>query len=149
MKVATKMGEKEVVFKGNFDRIDQIGNTVRIIDYKTGNVAKADLKLNIDELERKPKALQLLFYQYLYYKDVSKARPNAQIGDKVSCGMYSLKKLNQGLVELEWEKSNLESLNQDCFDALESYLKNWIEELYYNDTTIVHNPKAKYCEFCS
>jgi ATP-dependent helicase/nuclease subunit B len=149
LKVMTKQGEKEVVLKGNFDRIDQLSDAVRIIDYKTGNVAKADLKLNLEELDKKPKALQLLFYQYLYYKDISKVNPNTQIGDKVTCGMYSLKKLNQGLVELEWEKNDLETLNQNCFDALESYLINWIEELYDTESIIIHNPKAKYCEFCS
>lgn len=146
--VKTKLGEKAVVFKGNFDRIDQLGDAIRILDYKTGNVDTKDLKLNLDQLEKKPKALQLLFYQYLFFKDSTKDRPKPKIGDKVICGMYSLKKQNQGLVELQFEKNNLDTLQQEFFEALEDYLMNWIEELYDVDVPIAHNVNARFCEFC-
>jgi ATP-dependent helicase/nuclease subunit B len=137
-----------VLFKGNFDRIDQIGDAIRIIDYKTGVVKDSDLYINLEQLEKNPKALQLLFYQYLFFKDQRFVANNRTQKDKVVCGMISFKKLNQGLFSLTLDKRPLEELNDDCFETLHHFLVQWIEELYGKETPIMHNPDSKYCEFC-
>jgi len=148
IKVATSQGEKEVLFKGNFDRIDQIGDAIRIIDYKTGVVKDSDLNINLEQLEKNPKALQLLFYQYLFFKDQRFVANNRTQKDKVVCGMISFKKLNQGIFSLTLDKRPLEEINDDCFETLHHFLVQWIEELYGKETPIMHNPDSKYCEFC-
>ena len=57
---------------GTIDRIDLVGDEIRIIDYKTGKVEPSDLIFyEYEELINgsKPKALQLMMYAYLYFKN--------------------------------------------------------------------------------
>ena len=62
----------DVNIKGFVDRIDIIGNTIRIIDYKTGAMKQKELRFNDrDSLlneSKFSKAFQILMYLYLYLK---------------------------------------------------------------------------------
>ena len=67
-------GIRMVNIKGFIDRIDQSGETLRLIDYKSGNVdERKELKLkDPEELLTDPaksKALQLLIYKFLIEKN--------------------------------------------------------------------------------
>lgn len=66
------------LFKGRTDRIDRWGNVIRIVDYKTGRVENADLRIPVRHdtdnalsfLKSIPeKAMQLLLYKYMYLKE--------------------------------------------------------------------------------
>ena len=61
----------KVHLTGRIDRIDQVGDMIRILDYKTGSINSSDVTVNknIDTLSAlSPKALQLIIYKYLYSK---------------------------------------------------------------------------------
>ena len=77
LRACLKTGQGNIVFSGRADRIDRFGGDIRVIDYKTGHVNNADVKLpirhqsdsDLDYLRTIPdKALQLLLYKYMYLK---------------------------------------------------------------------------------
>jgi ATP-dependent exoDNAse (exonuclease V) beta subunit len=61
--------DKKINFKGTVDRIDIFNDTLRIIDYKTGNINESDLSFTLwEELRIKTKKsalFQVLLYAYI------------------------------------------------------------------------------------
>ncbi|MDG1571598.1 PD-(D/E)XK nuclease family protein [Robiginitalea sp. M366] len=98
-----------IYLKGTLDRIESIDGEVRIIDYKTGRVEPANLR--IDSWEdactgpERNKAFQLLCYAWLYQQSAPEASFRA--------GIVSFRNLNQGRqwFGLRKEKSRDETLN--------------------------------------
>ena len=61
----------DLAFTGFVDRIELVGKTLTIWDYKTGAIKASDLSLSAMEQlweGKKPKALQVLLYAWLLYK---------------------------------------------------------------------------------
>lgn len=139
LKVKTQHGEKEVKLKGKFDRIDEVNGIVRVIDYKSGHVKPEDVKISISRttkepsLEKNQKALQLLFYKYLYWKNTNV---------KPSAGIFSLINLKEGLIE--YNQSKIE----DDLNLFEKFIIEKIKEVYNSEQNFIHNPEAKYCLLC-
>lgn len=132
LSVNTNNGVKNILLKGKFDRIDKVNGEIRVIDYKSGKVEKKDVKLG-DDIMRNPKALQLLFYKYLYFK-THQILPSA--------GIFSLINLNEGLIEYE---SNSEQNDIERFEGLISEIVN---ELYNIEIPFTHKPDSLYCMLC-
>lgn len=92
----------QIKFSGHVDRIDRVGNTIRVIDYKTGFVDAKKLVVNnladIFEQEAFDKAFQLLFYTFLY-QNQSIAPLN-----QMQAGIVSLRKINQGFLHINYKE---------------------------------------------
>lgn len=90
-------------FFGKLDRVDILGDTLRIVDYKTGKVEQADLVVSdweaLIENRKRAKAFQLMTYAYLYLK---KHLPDQR---KVVAGNYSFKNLSEGLLTIKQPKA--------------------------------------------
>lgn len=135
-----------VNLKGIADRIDVLGDVVRIVDYKTGKVVEQDLYFkNLDILKepKKSKALQVLMYAYLYIKN----RPEF-LNKKVIAGNYSLKNLKNGFLPLAEDKNNVRYINKDLLDEFEIILKQILQSILNNDfvrTTDIQ--RCKWCEY--
>ncbi len=74
-RVQLPIGNSTVLLRGTIDRIDQIGEVVRIVDYKTGNITPkiksiSELFSRDPELMNKA-AFQLLYYSLLYNRSTS------------------------------------------------------------------------------
>ncbi|GAA4834054.1 PD-(D/E)XK nuclease family protein [Algivirga pacifica] len=98
---------------GMADRIDIVGNTIRIVDYKTGAYHKENLKANnYQELlfhPEKEKIVQLLSYKYILIQNIL----NGELKDyafpagfdlqtcKVEAGFYFFRKLSDGFVQYQ------------------------------------------------
>jgi hypothetical protein len=84
---------------GKADRIDFEGDTLRIIDYKTGKVEETEVAFTeYDELtsnNKKAKAFQLLMYAYLYLK----MNPQYQ-ANEVFAGNFAFKNLKSKLIKV-------------------------------------------------
>ena len=154
----------DCVFYGRTDRIDQFGGLIRVIDYKTGHVSTADLKVpvrhksenDLDYLKQIPeKALQLLLYKYLYLKKNPNTAP-----EQVTAAIHGLKYANSiefNLAKASPTKSDLDADLTFLEDAtfipdMEAMLKAVVEEML--DTSISFNQakdnkKCSYCEFKS
>ena len=126
---------QEVLFKGKADRVDSIGDQIRIIDYKSGFVTKSDLSArDFQGLIKKPKAFQVYFYAYLYYKST---------GVFPTSGIISMRNLKAGLMNIDskW-------MTPDYMNEFETFLIELLLEMQSSTTPITHNPKAKFCSLC-
>lgn len=135
--------EIEVKILGKADRIDQVGNTIRVVDYKTGKVLAKDLKLAAPEEElagsEKSKALQLLMYGLMYQRQSGTTSP-------VTAANVSMRNLSQLLIPVSW-KGN-EALGSDDWNDFEGILKDIVASMLDHHEPLQHNPEAKYCRFC-
>ena len=130
---------------GFIDRVDVVGDELRIIDYKTGKVDIADLSFEtIDELfvnPKKSKAFQLLMYVYLYVKENPKS-----INSKISAGIFSFKNLKSGLLCLsvkDKKKINKLVINKEVINTFEEKLKSLLLRIM-NDDFVETDDKTSY-----
>jgi hypothetical protein len=122
-------GKLQVKIKGFIDRIDQTGDTIRLIDYKSGNVdVRKELKLlNPEELLADPgksKALQLLIYKFLIEKN-----PEIIKGaySNIVPGIISLRKYASYLMPLD---DNEAWQSTDNYKNFESVLIDLLKQIY-------------------
>ena len=130
---------------GNADRIDQVGNTIRIIDYKSGSVNDSDvvIKKNVNELkDLSEKSLQLLIYKYLYKK-----AHNDIAADDIEPGIIGLRKISKGIFSL----SNNSSLfiGEDLIEDFESKLSAIYNEKLDKDIPFKQTEDENKCLNCS
>lgn len=130
---------------GNADRIDQIGNTIRIIDYKSGSVNDSDvvIKKNVNELkDLSEKSLQLLIYKYLYKK-----AHNDIAADDIEPGIIGLRKISKGIFSL----SNNSSLfiGENLIEDFESKLSAIYNEILDKDIPFRQTEDENKCLNCS
>lgn len=130
---------------GNADRIDQVGNTIRIIDYKSGSVNDSDvvIKKNVNELkDLSEKSLQLLIYKYLYKKS-----HNDIAADDIEPGIIGLRKISKGIFSL----SNNSSLfiGEDLIEDFESKLSAIYNEILDKDIPFKQTEDENKCLNCS
>ena len=129
---------------GNVDRVDRLGDSVRIIDYKSGKVEQKDLSFkSFEELRENPKkakAFQLMTYAYLYAKTVMN-------DSSFTAANYSLRNLDDGPIFVKLDKTILK------MDAL--VMEKFEEELEILLSTIVEDEKEFYptenkdaCQWC-
>lgn len=130
---------------GNADRIDQVGNTIRIIDYKSGSVNDSDvvIKKNVNELkDLSEKSLQLLIYKYLYKK-----AHNDIAADDIEPGIIGLRKISKGIFSL----SNNSSLfiGENLTEDFESKLSAIYNEILDKDIPFRQTEDENKCLNCS
>lgn len=160
LKASLKTSQGDYVFSGRADRIDSYGGVIRVIDYKTGHVDNADLKLpvrhhsesDLDYLRTIPdKALQLLLYKYMYLKEHHTQEP-------VEGAIHGLKYahtiefgLTKALPKDEDTDANADFLEDRSFITdMEAMLEAVADEMLDTDKPFVQaedDDKCKYCEF--
>lgn len=131
---------------GHADRIDQVGDVIRIIDYKTGSIKDTDVIVRkgvfgLDKLTEK--SLQLMIYKYLYKMSNPSIATN-----NIEPGIFGLRRINKGLFSLS---NNSETYNDDAFVencgsqfiGLFSEILN--REIPFRQTSDENN--CKYCNF--
>ena len=160
LRACLKTGQGDYVFSGRADRIDRYGGVIRVIDYKTGHVDNADLKLpvrhhsdnDLDYLRTIPdKALQLLMYKYMYLKEHHTQEP-------VEGSIHGLKyahtiefNLSKIMPKDEDADANVDFLGDRSFITdMEAMLKAVVDEMLDTKKPFEqakNDDKCKYCEF--
>ncbi len=150
----------ECLFKGRTDRIDLWDNTIRVIDYKSGHVESADLKIpvrhqsesDLDYLKQIPeKALQLLLYKYMYLKENPLVSP-----EQVEGAIHGLKYANAiefGLTKAQPKKDDAEAdanflENNNFIHNIETMLEAVVGEMLDTETPFVQTDDDKKCGYC-
>ncbi|AOW08539.1 PD-(D/E)XK nuclease family protein [Flavobacterium gilvum] len=89
-----------VLIKGNVDRIEERNGIIRIIDYKTGKVEKANVTLKswkgLTEDIKNDKIIQVLAYAYMYEKEAN--------GKPIEAGIISFKNLRSGFLPFNFKE---------------------------------------------
>jgi CRISPR/Cas system-associated exonuclease Cas4 (RecB family) len=131
-----------ISFKGRTDRIDRIGNFLRVVDYKSGGLKSTDVSLDaqtdIIENPMKAKALQLMQYALM--------TPEKYSNLHVLPGIISLRQPSLGLVSLTVKK--IEGLTPD--ERIET------AQVFYQIASEIVNPEipfektndVKRCKYC-
>ncbi len=123
LKVPFKVKGKTVYLKGVADRIDQVNDIPRLVDYKTGIVEER--KLNVKSFETVisddsyDKALQLLIYAYMYQHQFKATR--------VSAGIISFRRAKTGIMPLHADDKTLITL--PVLDGFSPFLETLVSEI--------------------
>jgi hypothetical protein len=137
---------KKVKIRGYIDRIDSIGEKIRIIDYKSGKVDESEVKfftqgdvkeVSIKSMKEKKHILQLMQYAYLYAKKHN-VYPESSIISFVS-GKHAPFTLNTNKFDYN-----------ECIERFPEFLKEIIEDIYDKDVPFSHNSNdfRSYCQYC-
>jgi ATP-dependent helicase/nuclease subunit B len=130
---------------GNVDRVDELNGEIRIIDYKSGMVKSAELKvLNFDQLREREqyKAIQVLLYAFLY----SKSKKH-DFSKNIKAGIFSFKNLNQEFLAINFS-SNYRSpdtiITQEKLHEFLVEIKLYIKEIYNPAIGFIEPADLKY-----
>ncbi|MEI8203297.1 MAG: PD-(D/E)XK nuclease family protein [Bacteroidota bacterium] len=134
----------KVKLKGKCDRIDKIGNNIRIIDYKTGKVEQKELEFNdFDELIsdiKYEKSFQLLMYAYLYSK-------NTVLNlSQIESGVSAVGRSQKGFLKLMITKD--EYLNTQHILNFENTLQDVLYSLFDPSMPFQQAEDLDRCKYC-
>lgn len=158
--VHLSMPECVALFHGFADRIDQFGGLTRVIDYKTGKVDNANLKLpvrygdesDLDYLKQIPeKALQLLLYKYIFLKMHPDMQPRQVTGAihglKYVKGIeFCLTKASPSSKDMDVDLNFLE--NSSFMDDMELMLNAVVAEMLDESQPFVQAVDDDHCGYC-
>lgn len=133
-----------VSLKGIFDRVDKVGNKVRIIDYKTGRVEQRELKfkdwfdlLNDPKLD---KCFQLLFYSFIF------AKSNSLKASNISPGIISFRNLKEGFMSIGLPDKEL--FSDEAMVKFEDILKEIFIEMLNPEIDFTQTTEEDNCKYC-
>lgn len=152
-----------VKIAGKIDRVELLGNTIRIADYKTGKIEQLP-KVTPEKLERimtsgnnsnHEKIRQLWLYQYLIYKQMLRER-GLRLRDKefhldnyeVTSGFYSLRNIKRGFIQnpLRFD----ENTDAESYVAnSEKYIQSFVMDKLLNpDEPFRKTDHLMACQYC-
>ncbi|MBA3706990.1 MAG: PD-(D/E)XK nuclease family protein, partial [Bacteroidetes bacterium] len=139
------LGTEKIKIKGKADRIDSIGNVIRIVDYKTGLVQNKELKLdNWEDICTESvlaKSFQLLMYAFMYQ------RMNPNITENIQSGIITFRELSVGLKTVK--VNNNELLNDTILNEFELQLKQLLKDIFDPAIPFSQTSELANCEYCS
>ena len=138
--------KKQVRLRGIIDRIDSVGNAVRIVDYKTGRVQSGDVELRkndesaediVQTMSTKKHVLQLMHYAFLYHQNEQKvAQPT----------IVSLISGNSQPFTLDSKSISLE----EVIASFPDYVQQILESVYETSSPFEHQSQGlfSFCKYC-
>ncbi len=136
---------KQVNLRGFIDRVDRIGDKVRIIDYKSGKVKDMDVQFRakdtdvesvVESLASRKHLLQLIQYAYLYQQE-HEVIPESSIISFIS-------EKNKPFV-LDTKKLDLKEVIAD----FPKYIGKILGEMYDEEIPFTHTTQHfSYCQYC-
>lgn len=144
--VSCNVAGKEILvnLKGKTDRIDKLDDVIRIIDYKTGSVNPADLKLKSwEKLTSDPKmakAFQLLVYAWLFYRNQENK------DQKIESGNITLRKISEGFMKV-WLPEEL-GIGKESMQIFEEMLIALLEKILDPEVPFSQTEDAENCTYC-
>ncbi len=132
-----------VNLKGKIDRIDFVGDNLRIIDYKTGFTKKNELNVkdwgDLLEESKFAKSFQLLMYVYLFHQNHPDLR-------NIESGIISFRKLSNGLMKVVVPETKF--INEKTYDKIEEKIRELIIKIFNNKIPFNQTDKIENCKYC-
>lgn len=139
-------GQTSVRIKGFIDRIDEVGGTVRIVDYKSGS---AELKFKSVEglFDRKGKDCNKAVTQVFLYARMLSGKYQGKTLQPV---IYHLPSLSKGSFDTAITNAKNEKVTDFAPYALdfEAGLRSLLDEIFTGDTPFVQTTNEKNCGYC-
>ena len=147
---AIELGDgQKIQIQGSIDRLDEKGNSIRVIDYKSGGdeVKFPDIEslFDRDHKDRNGAAMQTLIYSYLYIKSAE-----YEEGKNVVPGLYN----GKGIFKSDFSeklKLNKNELNNAelLLEDFEKGLKEILSEIFISDQPFEQTDKLENCTYCA
>lgn len=142
--VAVEGENFEANILGKADRIDRLGNTVRVVDYKTGKVQPADLKIKdfdaLTEDAKYEKAFQVQAYAWLYKQEHPDQRD-------VESGIFSVRNLRSGFLKSEVDTGILAE-GDDPEGTFQARLENLVRRILDPEEPFSQTENEDNCKYC-
>jgi ATP-dependent helicase/nuclease subunit B len=144
--LTVEISEKQVQvrFKGKTDRIDQLDDVIRVIDYKTGVVQASELQVKSwDKLIQDPKkgkAFQLILYGWLLYKSPGNQRLRMQTGN------ISMRKISEGFIRVKLPGD--QEINDESMAVFEELLKALAGNILDPELPFFQTDDPAICVYC-
>ena len=133
----------DIKVTGFADRIDRVGDTIRIIDYKTGTVNERKLAVaEVSELfgnDEYDKALQLMHYAYLFQQQNSENK-------LIQSGIISFRNFKNGMLNLKLNGNEI--IATENYQSYEHNLQLMIAEMLSIESTINQTANLDSCNLC-
>lgn len=140
----------EIQLKGFIDRIDEVRDTIRIIDYKSGSgtsvFTSVESLFDREEKDRAKAVMQVFMYSWMV------GEPPA--GKKLQPGIYYLRTLFNDSFDAAVSRRIERSKTEDVADfseyssAFEEELGKCLNEIFGHDTPFVQTQVEKACTWC-
>lgn len=150
-KTITLTDKREIQLKGIIDRVDKVGNTIRIIDYKSGSgttlFSTIENLFNKEEKERSKAVMQVFLYAWMYGV--------TSIENTLQPGIYYMRSLfshtfNPGIFQRTEKRGKNEQVLDfaDYYTEFEAGLRNCLDEIFGKETPFVQTKNTKNCSYC-
>ncbi|NQU85650.1 MAG: PD-(D/E)XK nuclease family protein, partial [Mariniphaga sp.] len=131
---------------GIIDRLDRVGEILRVIDYKTGNVKSmtfSDVELLFDGKlkEQKKEAFQAMLYSLIIYK-------KNLAGEEIRPGIYALRKLFAENFNPYFKKGRKEIEFKDEVKHFEENINLLLNEIFSEDNIFSQTENTERCKLC-
>lgn len=148
--VEVKGETKQVNLRGFIDRIDKVGDKIRIVDYKSGKVADGDVQFGsrfpgidseeekiVHSIKGKKHLLQLIQYAFLYHQK------HGEIAESSIISFISGNFKPFTIIEKDFDLD-------DIIINYPKYLGLLLEEMYDEEIPFTHVSKGQfsYCQYC-
>jgi hypothetical protein len=144
---------RRIQLKGFIDRIDQVGDAIRIIDYKSGagvsSFPSIESLFDMNEKERPKAVMQVFMYAWMFSR-----LPEGQ-GQKLFPGIYYMRTLFGGdfdpAVYHHIERGRKEQVADFATYAalFEDALRHCLDDIFSPHTPFIQTPTGKACSYCS
>lgn len=139
-----------VNLKGFIDRVDRIGDQIRIIDYKTGRVELREYQFNsfadFTESDNNAKSFQVLMYAWLYNKENPDAYPNYE------SGVISMRTLSGGLLSFGIKPGRNvpadNTINSEKLELFEDMMQGILVEIFNKEHPFQQTDDHQVCMRC-
>jgi ATP-dependent helicase/DNAse subunit B len=133
---------------GKIDRVDEMDNRIRIIDYKTGNDTLDYQNIEAIFSDKKTGQRSAVFQTFLYskfYQDIKKPEM------PVVPGVYSVKHLFDNSFEYKiYNKETKSYINHygEVADEYLQHLTHLMEEIFNPEIAFTQTEEISYCKYC-
>lgn len=146
----TLTDKSEIRLKGFIDRIDEVGDVVRIIDYKSGNGTSVFTSVaalfDKEEAERAKAVMQVFMYAWMY--------GDAPAGKRIQPGIYYLRTLFSSsfdpAVSCRIERAKTEKVTdfQEWALPFETGMRSCLDEIFDPSIPFIQTPTTRVCIYC-
>lgn len=142
----------EIQLKGFIDRIDEVGDSIRIIDYKSGkglqNFSTLESLFNIEEKERPKAIMQVFMYAWMY------GRLPESKGKIIQPGIYYMRTIFSNDFDASIyrrlgarEKKIVNNFSEYTED-FEGNMRTCLDEIFGTEVPFIQTPTGKACIYC-
>lgn len=146
--IEIKNEKKNILIKGTIDRVDEFENQLRLIDYKTGSFNPRDITVKeleiITEDKKHAKALQLMYYAFLYQKH------QPDLAQEMYSGIYAFRQMDDGFHPFQIGERQKKSpiIDSERLKTFEIQFNEILEKMYDNTKKYSQTEDLSACQYC-